>query len=71
MKKTRVLLVDDHQVVRRGIAAVVGDEGPDWEVCGEASTGREAVAARWNARATRMAIPKSAHIPPLTIRPAR
>jgi DNA-binding NarL/FixJ family response regulator len=44
MKKTRVLLADDHQVVRRGVAAIVGDAGPDWEVCGEASTGREAVA---------------------------
>ena len=45
MKKTRVLLVDDHQVVRRGVASVVADAGPDWEVCGEASTGREAVTA--------------------------
>src|ERR1017187_1649594 len=45
MKKTRVLLVDDHQVVRRGIAGLIGDARPDWEVCGEASTGREAVAA--------------------------
>ncbi len=45
MKKTRLLLVDDHQVVRRGVAGVIGDSRPDWEVCGEASTGREAVAA--------------------------
>ena len=45
MKKTRILLVDDHQVVRRGIAGLVGDARPEWEVCGEASTGREAVAA--------------------------
>jgi DNA-binding NarL/FixJ family response regulator len=45
MKKTRILLVDDHQVVRRGVAAVIGDARPEWEVCGEASTGREAVAA--------------------------
>lgn len=45
MKKTRILLVDDHQVVRRGVAALVQDAGPDWEVCGEASTGREAVTA--------------------------
>jgi DNA-binding NarL/FixJ family response regulator len=45
MKKTRVLLVDDHQVVRRGIAGLVRDARPDWELCGEASTGREAVSA--------------------------
>jgi DNA-binding NarL/FixJ family response regulator len=45
MKKTRILLVDDHHVVRRGVAGVIGDARPEWEVCGEASTGREAVAA--------------------------
>ena len=38
-------MADDHLVVRRGVAAVVADAGPDWEVCGEASTGREAVTA--------------------------
>ena len=37
--------MDDHQVVRRGVAGVIGDARPGWEVCGEASTGREAVAA--------------------------
>jgi len=37
--------VDDHHVVRRGVAGVIGDARPEWEVCGEASTGREAVAA--------------------------
>lgn len=31
--------------MRRGVASVVADAGPDWEVCGEASTGREAVTA--------------------------
>jgi DNA-binding NarL/FixJ family response regulator len=45
MQKTRILLVDDHQVVRRGVAGLVGDARPEWEVCGEASTGREGVAA--------------------------
>ena len=45
MKKTRILLVDDHQVVRRGVAGIIGDARPEWEVCGEASTGREGVAA--------------------------
>src|ERR1039457_1560205 len=44
MKKTRILLVDDHHVVRRGVAGVIGDAGREWEVWGEASTGREAVA---------------------------
>jgi len=44
MKKTRILLVDDHQVVRRGVAAVIADSAQDWEVCGEASNGREAIA---------------------------
>ncbi len=45
MKKTRILLVDDHPVVRRGVAALIADARREWEVCGEASTGREAVAA--------------------------
>ena len=38
-------MVDDHLVVRRGVAGVIGDARPEWEVCGEASTGREGVAA--------------------------
>ena len=38
----RVLLADDHAVVREGLRAVVGSE-PDLEVVGEAATGREAV----------------------------
>ncbi len=45
MKKTRILLVDDHQVVRRGVAGLIGDARADWEVCGEASTGSEGVTA--------------------------
>jgi DNA-binding NarL/FixJ family response regulator len=39
----RVLVADDHEVMRRGIRAVV-DGQPGWSVCGEATTGREAVA---------------------------
>ncbi len=42
MEKTKVLIADDHQVMRRGVRAVV-ELLPGWEVCGEASTGREAV----------------------------
>lgn len=44
MNTTRVLLVDDHQIVRKGITALLR-EYPQWEVCGEAGNGREAVAA--------------------------
>lgn len=42
MKKTRILLADDHSVVRAGIRLVLENEW-GWQVCGEASTGREAV----------------------------
>jgi len=36
----RVLIADDHEIVRRGVRDLV--EGhPGWEVCGEASTGSE------------------------------
>ena len=38
----RILLADDHEVVRRGLRQLLEDhEG--WTVCGEAVTGREAV----------------------------
>jgi DNA-binding NarL/FixJ family response regulator len=43
MKPVRILIADDHEVVRQGVRAVLeGQTG--WVVCGEASTGREAVA---------------------------
>jgi DNA-binding NarL/FixJ family response regulator len=41
--KTRILLADDHAVVRRGLRMVL-DAQPDLEVVAEASTGAEAVA---------------------------
>jgi len=40
--KIRVLLVDDHLVVRQGLAMVLGGE-PDIEIVGEASDGRSAI----------------------------
>jgi DNA-binding NarL/FixJ family response regulator len=40
-KKIRVLIVDDHPVVRFGIAAIVGSQA-DMLVAGEANTGEEA-----------------------------
>jgi DNA-binding NarL/FixJ family response regulator len=38
----RILVVDDHSIVRRGIRSLLESQ-PGWEVCGEASTGVEAL----------------------------
>src|SRR5690349_1947121 len=38
----RIILADDHAVMRRGLRLVL-EEQPDFEVVGEASDGREAV----------------------------
>ncbi|HWB95386.1 MAG TPA: response regulator transcription factor [Bryobacteraceae bacterium] len=43
-RKIRILLVDDHAVVRQGFKLILSQQ-PDMEVIGEASQGREAVAA--------------------------
>jgi len=40
----RILIVDDHDVVRQGLRTFLA-ERPDWEVCGEARNGQEAVEA--------------------------
>ena len=41
MKQTSILLVDDHDVVRRGLAAIIGIT-KGLVVCGEAEIGEEA-----------------------------
>ena len=38
----RILIADDHEIVRRGVRDVLATQ-PGWEVCGEAADGREAV----------------------------
>lgn len=43
MKPVRLLIADDHAVVRRGLRTLL-EARPGWEVCGEAATGGEAVA---------------------------
>jgi len=42
MKPARVLIADDHEVVRHGIR-VMAQSCPNLEICGEASDGRQAV----------------------------
>jgi len=41
MSVLRILVADDHEVVRRGLCAILGSH-VGWEVCGEAADGREA-----------------------------
>ncbi|MGA3087791.1 MAG: response regulator transcription factor [Terriglobales bacterium] len=40
--KLRILLADDHEIVRRGLCALL-QKHDGWEVCGEASDGRQAI----------------------------
>jgi DNA-binding NarL/FixJ family response regulator len=42
MNPVRILMADDHEIVREGLRALIENQ-PGWEICGEASTGREAV----------------------------
>ena len=41
-KKVRVLIADDHEIMRQGVRTLLAGE-LNWEVCGEAVNGREAV----------------------------
>ena len=43
MKTLRILIADDHDLMRRGVKALLQSKA-GWEICGEAHTGREAVA---------------------------
>jgi len=42
MKKLRIIIADDHSMIRQGVRSVI-DAQPDWELCGEADNGRSAV----------------------------
>jgi len=39
----RILIADDHEIVLEGIRTLLGRARRDWEVCGEARNGTEAV----------------------------
>jgi DNA-binding NarL/FixJ family response regulator len=42
-KRTRILLADDHDIIRRGVRPLIESEW-GWEICGETGDGLEAVA---------------------------
>jgi DNA-binding NarL/FixJ family response regulator len=39
----RILIVDDHEVVREGVRSIITRARPQWEICGEATNGQEAI----------------------------
>jgi len=42
VQSVRILIVDDHEVMRGGLRSLL-ESVPEWEVCGEATDGEEAV----------------------------
>jgi DNA-binding NarL/FixJ family response regulator len=40
---TRILIVDDHEIVREGLRSHLAKSRPDWEICGEATDGEQAI----------------------------
>src|ERR1700736_4943930 len=41
----RILVVDDHEIVREGIRTLIARSRRGWEICGEARDGEEAIRA--------------------------
>jgi DNA-binding NarL/FixJ family response regulator len=41
---TRILIVDDHEIVREGLRSHLAKSRPDWDICGEATDGVQAIA---------------------------
>ncbi len=43
MGAVRILIADDHELVRRGLVSVISASHPEWQVAGEAATGLAAI----------------------------
>ena len=41
----RILIADDHEIVREGIRTLIDRSRPEWDICGEAKNGEEAIEA--------------------------
>jgi DNA-binding NarL/FixJ family response regulator len=39
----QILIVDDHEVLREGLKSLLAKSRPDWEICGEATDGEQAI----------------------------
>lgn len=39
----RILIVDDHEVLREGLKSLLARSRPDWVICGEAADGTQAI----------------------------
>jgi DNA-binding NarL/FixJ family response regulator len=39
----RILIVDDHEILREGLKSLLAKARPDWEVCGEGTDGNQAI----------------------------
>jgi len=42
MSSLRILIADDHDVIRHGVRSLLARR-PEWKICGEAASGREAI----------------------------
>ena len=43
--KARILIVDDHEIVREGICTLLERSRPEWEICGQSTNATDAVDA--------------------------
>lgn len=43
MRQVRILVADDHELVRKGLVSVLQRAHPEWEIVGEAQDGQEAI----------------------------
>jgi DNA-binding NarL/FixJ family response regulator len=40
---TRILIADDHEIVREGLRSHLAKSRPEWDICGEATDGEQAI----------------------------
>ncbi len=43
MRQVRILVADDHELVRKGLISVLQRAHPEWEIVGEAESGQQAI----------------------------